>query len=338
MGVSTECPPPDDRSAREAGPPLCPRCGYDQSGAAARWQSACDLAGTCPECGLRFEWADLLCERRARVPGFVEHPGHGRAWLGAAFLWRALRTWAWTVWPPRFFARVRMHHRVSLARMLLWLPALCAAMYAAAAGCMFVGAFVQAGGVAPAADALERATIETVNDSALGVAFVTPRWTALFRPVARHVPVWLLPGLAAWAVAPLLLLALSDTRRLVKVRPVHVLRAAVYGCAWVVPLFALRLANRAGMVVLVSLDRWVFASPRALYVRTHWLGALLPAWSGYALAAAAAVWMAWWWYLAITRGMRLPRPVLTWALVVGTSFAVGGAVLLLDWRMVRFLG
>ena len=231
----------------------------------ARWESSCDVAGTCPECGLHFDWADLLREDRARLPGFIEHPGHGGAWTGFAFLSRALRTWTWALWPPRFFARVCMHHRFDILRLLLWLPVLCGAMYLAAAACMFVGTFVQAGAAMGPALAAERAAMATINDLCVGLVHVTPRWTVLVRLSSHRAPIWLFPGLAAWAVAPLLLLALSDTRRLMKIRAAHVFRAAVYGCAWIVPIFALRLVNRAGMVVLVSLDRWV-GTPRTLVV------------------------------------------------------------------------
>ncbi|MBX3403063.1 MAG: hypothetical protein KF699_06580 [Phycisphaeraceae bacterium] len=315
---------------------MCPRCGYDLRGTTQAWKTACDLTGTCPECGLHFDWADLLREDRARLPGFVEHPGHGSSWLGGAFLFRALRTWTWALWPPRFFARVCMHHRFDVLRLLLWLPALCGTMYLAAAACMFAGTFVQAGAVVGPALAAERAAAATINDLCVGLVHVTPRWTVLVRLSAHRVPIWVFPGLAAWAVAPLLLLSLSDTRRLVKIRAAHVLRAAVYGCAWIVPIFALRLVNRAGMVVLVSLDRWV-GTPRTLVVRTHWFSMLLPSWSDIALGGVVALWMTWWWCVAIARGWRLPRPLAVCAIVLGISIATGVVVLFLDRRMVRFL-
>lgn len=326
-----------NREKPETRPPHCPRCGYDQSGAMARWESSCDVAGTCPECGLHFDWADLLREDRARLPGFIEHPGHGGAWLGAVFLGRALRTWLWTLFPPRFFARVKMHHRFNLARMLLWLPALCAAMFLAAAACTFVGSAIYFS-TGPAAAAIEQALNHTVNEVGLNIASFTPRWQLRMNLGRVRLPIYLLPAAAAWALVPVLLLALPVTRRRARVRTVHVLRAAVYGCAWIVPLFALRLINRAGMVVLVAADRWLFGSQRPLYVRTHWLGAVLPTWTDIAYGAAVALWLALWWWVAISRGMKLPHPRAVWAVTMGGAILVGFLVFLLDWRMVRFLG
>ncbi|MEL6328465.1 MAG: hypothetical protein AAFR38_02290 [Planctomycetota bacterium] len=34
--------------------PLCPRCGYDQSGIVATWETECPLEGVCTECGHAF--------------------------------------------------------------------------------------------------------------------------------------------------------------------------------------------------------------------------------------------------------------------------------------------
>lgn len=60
-------PPP--RSA----PPICPRCGYDQSGIVATWAEACPLRGTCSECGLDFEWR-LILRREILGPAWsIEH-------------------------------------------------------------------------------------------------------------------------------------------------------------------------------------------------------------------------------------------------------------------------
>ncbi len=40
--------------------PTCPKCGYDQSGEIATWESQCPLEGRCPECGFDFVWADVM--------------------------------------------------------------------------------------------------------------------------------------------------------------------------------------------------------------------------------------------------------------------------------------
>jgi hypothetical protein len=47
---------------------LCPRCGYDLSGVIESLQEPRPETGTCSECGLEIDWADLLrgTDRRAR--------------------------------------------------------------------------------------------------------------------------------------------------------------------------------------------------------------------------------------------------------------------------------
>ncbi len=46
---------------------LCPTCGYDLRGTMGDWSRACPLRGVCSECGLQFEWAEMIGERS----GFV---------------------------------------------------------------------------------------------------------------------------------------------------------------------------------------------------------------------------------------------------------------------------
>lgn len=41
----------------------CPRCGYDLRGTIATWMQQCPLEGQCTECGLRFEWRELMSVR-----------------------------------------------------------------------------------------------------------------------------------------------------------------------------------------------------------------------------------------------------------------------------------
>ena len=43
---------------------LCPKCAYDLRGTMGDWSNACPLRGICPECGLEFEWADMIGTRR----------------------------------------------------------------------------------------------------------------------------------------------------------------------------------------------------------------------------------------------------------------------------------
>lgn len=38
----------------------CPRCGYDLHGIFVSWRESCPRSGNCSECGLAFDWGDLL--------------------------------------------------------------------------------------------------------------------------------------------------------------------------------------------------------------------------------------------------------------------------------------
>ncbi len=93
----------------------CPRCGYDLSGHVAAWNDTCPLHGQCSECGLSFNWANLLNQKLQDLPWLYEHAPHFtnvRRLAGTAL--RALFPW-------RFWADVKLHHRIRPRRLLLYL-------------------------------------------------------------------------------------------------------------------------------------------------------------------------------------------------------------------------
>ena len=98
----------------------CPRCGYDQSGTVATWSHSCPTRGTCSECGLEFEWANILNPFRGRLPGLLEHARGMRQ----TFRW-TFTTFGWMLLPHRFWKRVEMHHTIRL-----WPIALAALLFA----------------------------------------------------------------------------------------------------------------------------------------------------------------------------------------------------------------
>lgn len=53
--------------------PICPKCGYDQSGDIASWKNQCPTAGTCSECGLEFQWANIFDPTRTHLTWYTEH-------------------------------------------------------------------------------------------------------------------------------------------------------------------------------------------------------------------------------------------------------------------------
>ncbi|MBL4697923.1 MAG: hypothetical protein JKX70_03725 [Phycisphaerales bacterium] len=95
--------------------PICPKCGYDQSGEIATWESSCPVEGRCPECGLEFAWADLLDPSRVDVDWYIEH---------AKGPWGLVRRTLPTLWylliPNRFWKRVGIQTQVQLGHMIAW--------------------------------------------------------------------------------------------------------------------------------------------------------------------------------------------------------------------------
>ncbi len=100
----------------------CPRCGYDLRGAVATWIERCPLVGTCTECGLDFEWADLLSEKLYRPSLCVEY---ARSWKALPIT--SLRTLLMMFLPWRFWSQLKMPHELrprALAAFCLVLLAL----------------------------------------------------------------------------------------------------------------------------------------------------------------------------------------------------------------------
>ena len=95
--------------------PICPKCGYDQSGEIATWDSVCPLEGRCPECGLEFAWADVLDPSRVDVDWYVEHAKG--PW---GLVRRTVPTLWWLLIPNRFWKRVGVNTRVRLRMLMLW--------------------------------------------------------------------------------------------------------------------------------------------------------------------------------------------------------------------------
>src|SRR4051812_42242580 len=93
-------------------PPMCPRCGYDLSGAIATWTETCPLNGLCTECGLTFENRMVLNERLRRQARFFE--------VAMSSLTRAcITTGQAALWPWKFWRWVMMEHEVRYGRMLV---------------------------------------------------------------------------------------------------------------------------------------------------------------------------------------------------------------------------
>lgn len=278
---------------------MCPRCGYDQSGACGAWQTECPLTGTCPECGLLFEWADAFNLYLKRLPWLFEHkhpasPG----------VLRALRSWFMALIPPWFWRRVTPAY-ASTWVVLLW-PV------------VFFGSFAFVVGGVRLAYALAKKSplpMRMTNTGGVWTATQPPTLEALglraqeawFIPwypvhVARWDPqrvgttmleTWAAPCavVAASVATGLTLMSLTTSRRICGVKGSHILRAMVYRLA---PLGVLYAAWCVGQLAWMQ---WSMLGIDWQTGRTLWMGSLV----------LPMLWGAWWWYVALTKGWQMPQ-------------------------------
>lgn len=315
--------------------PCCPRCDYDQSGEITRWTDACPLDGTCTECGLRFDWADVLVLSRRELPWMYEHK---KPWRPS--LRRAVSTGLHLLFPWRFWRQVKMSHRVSAWRAWWWLGLIALVLWLPGAGL----------GVLRYAYAYSqtqwRSTVswETyvpvlthdfvqVGSGTDGLVLVSAQigrfaWHLVIPPMPFGV--YFLVGFSL--SMPLLLCTLGRTRHLRGVRTAHLIRASVYGSAWVGLLLLFGVVEHG--IHLAYLVLWPGTSAgweaaSGLYALLWPAGWLVLAWV-----------MLWWWY-AIVRGWQLPRAGLVW-IVLCVPCALAGLVVVaiggqLGW-LTRWLG
>lgn len=92
--------------------PICPKCGYDQSGIISTWEDQCPMQGRCSECGLEFEWADVFDPGRVLLPWYIEHTTSKRT------MCRRIPSTLWMMFIPyRFWKHLSVHYPVYLWRV-----------------------------------------------------------------------------------------------------------------------------------------------------------------------------------------------------------------------------
>lgn len=305
--VDTPFPVPSEHA------PECPRCGYDQQGTVSSWYSdpsadnaACPLTGTCSECGLTFEWPDLLVPERTQCPGLFEHvrgtQARFRAW------WR---TALWMIFPGIFWSRVKMHHVVRPGRLAMPLiigTVVFLAERVLMALCVGTG-LVSSGPRSPAApgplDDLNWYGLNEWHFAAVFPYFEQSGWGMQ----ATRFGCLLAAMLASALIWPMLLLVLPQTRARAKLRLAHVQRAFLYSL-W--PLIALFGLTCVGFVI----DALVFSGlfSMALPLRDLAIILIVPAIIGGVLYLP---WLAAWWSVALTTGWKVHGG---WGLALLLSF------------------
>ncbi len=95
----------------------CPRCGYDLHGIFESWRESCPFTGNCSECGLAFDWGDLLNLKLNIPPWCVESPVT-RGIPGVT--WAMIRTLLMSLRPWRFWREQKMTHHPRWGRLITY--------------------------------------------------------------------------------------------------------------------------------------------------------------------------------------------------------------------------
>jgi len=171
-------------------PARCPRCGYDLTGALKQWpDDACPLEGRCTECGLVFEWGDVLAPEQ-RESAWVLETDRPRRSLPRRVLGTFVRSWR----PRRFWSRLSMAQparpRALAAYLLMMLIGPAAILYVG--GQSVVALLVHRIVVAEvrAMDARYGAPIGR-GPTVIGVSAAGAVWAAIVRPLDTTPPVWI---------------------------------------------------------------------------------------------------------------------------------------------------
>ena len=102
--------------------PICPKCGYDQSGAIATWEMQCPVQGICAECGDALQWAEVFRIQKewgSEVDWYAEHAHN--TW---EMIDRTPGTLVRIAFPSLFFRTMNFRRQISIKNLCAWMIAL----------------------------------------------------------------------------------------------------------------------------------------------------------------------------------------------------------------------
>ena len=233
--------------------PTCPKCGYDQSGEIATWESYCPVEGQCPECGIVFAWGSVFRPLLNDLSWYSEH-----AKSLPRMIWRTPRTLWKLILPHRFWREVDVTKRVSIRRLLVWVIFVLVAVHLLVAIPHGIGYFQLNnwpkvsvsryyqlyGGHGIAKLVLDGIFAPFVYTQPSSMGYVLSQQMSLrqyedwYREIIRPM-IFQLGFIALWLAV---LLAIPHTRRIAKLRRAHIARAALLsGLAMVLTFEFMRL-------------------------------------------------------------------------------------------------
>ncbi len=288
-------------------PPACPRCGYDFQGTISTWSSSCPLHGTCSECGLEFDWSEVL-NPVLRIPSwFLEHP-YRRVWR--TFMPTYLRCFV----PHRFWSMLRLSFPVLSWRLVQFAAEIVVTFHVILAYLVIAATY----GLTWPVKLLSTPINEWLNNVLRLAVFPYRDWVLDAPPFVGagagffvlDVPTPFDPAaqLAAlmFILTPIQFVLLRRSMQTAKVRPLHLLRVSVYSLAplpWILVVYVLiRMSDGWRWTIFTgSLETVarVLSGIRDLIE----LAAPLPV----ALSTIVFLWLNWCWTCAIRRYLRLPH-------------------------------
>jgi hypothetical protein len=303
--------------------PICPKCGYDQSGAIATWELQCPLEGRCPECGLDFQWCDVFDPASGDLGWYVEHgsslwqiakrtPGTLRRLALPHIYWRAvgvqtqIRLGSLCIW--LILCALGLHLFVSIPYGIGIWHGMSVRYYGSLSGLYQMAGLK--GMMAPFVNAVGSPFVyEFVDPNNGAVAF----GSGLFdRSTVRHEISPMIPLIGMTAGWMVVLLAVPVTRQRAKLRSAHVFRAGLMSL--LVVFGSLEFAKLA-----MGLDRWAQVG---FTVTSRWQGVF-----GGIVMPILGIWLLVFWAIAIKVGWRIRRCGLLIFLGSIVSFLSGFAML-----------
>lgn len=309
--------------------PICPKCGYDQSGAIATWESSCPVEGRCPECGFGFAWADVMDPARVDVGWYVEH-----AWSNWSIVKRTVPTLWYLIFPNRFWNRLTLMCRIRIGRLALCMFILFCITHMMSSVVMGLSIYEEARAqnirltrYAQARPAQATYLMQQKIDLRvpaywidLGVVSVThPHRGFLENEYAELAGMLMIAGFSSVALWGVILGVVPTTRRMAKLRYLHVVRAillCVIGS--IVLLFLGRISDAIEQLSQLSIYS---AGLNEMIDRVSWI---LPT-VLIVFGVCYLIWIQWLWIAAIRIGWQI-RP--SWLLILLGMVAsmLGGAL------------
>jgi hypothetical protein len=303
----------------------CPRCGYDLQGVVTSWREQCPTAGACAECGLAFDWREVLNPSH-RVPSWSLEAKRSPLARPRQFAAALLHVF----WPRRYWSAIVMTHPIRWRR----LAGFCAVALLFVGGGLMLLAAAHAvrdhrattsfGATSPDGDAIVfgRMLWSPLSGAPVsGYTWTRPKDGTVFTYAGptcawytRHLWSIALPFLMATFLSvvftALAFAVLPQSRRRAKVRARHIVRVAFHGL--LVPIVVLGVAGIAAVLPVLR-------------------GAEPPPWVAVLTLGLMTVGTLAWWQAASLRYLRMEH---SWAVATATT-VIGLLAPIVLYTMVR---